>query len=224
MAWSSGIPGLLGVDPSQVARTVIFMSCRPVAPDIEHALRSTSLDPRNKSQIFAVAPGSGINSQSLPDVTQEAVIVVSPQDMALIFGPTLWRKGFLPPDASHAVPTPPPVGSSGNRSTPGISATRSFSTSIWRMAHSGLQGASSPLFRRVILPISVYRTQPCLFRLASNVVGAVPRWFRLSVRGTSSSRPRMLRSAAVVLGFAGIRGFIVSSLNSVPHAPSVLGL
>jgi len=132
------------------------MSCRPVAPDIEHALRPTPVVDRNK-----VAPSSDINPVSLPDVTEDAVIVVSPEDMVRIFGPTLWRKGFLPflpSDASHAFPPPPSV---GNRPTPTIVATRSFSTRIWRTAHSGLRGAPSPLFRRVVLP-ALYGMSPYL--------------------------------------------------------------
>jgi len=176
-----------------------------MAPDIEHALRSTPVVDGNK-----VAPSSDIHPQSLPDVAQQRVIVVSPQDMARIFGPTLWRKGFLPmhpSDASPALPAPPPVGSSGNRPTPTIAATRSFSTRIWRTAHSGFQGAPSRLFHRVVLPVFVYGMPPYLIRHASNSVGAVPRWIRSSVRFTSSLRSPMLRSA-IVLGFGGIRGCI----------------
>jgi len=189
------------------------MSCRPVTPDIEHALRPASLVDRDRLKPFTVASGSDINAQALPDVAQESVIVVSPQDMRLVFGPTLWRKGFLPilsSDASHASPAAP-VNFRSSSLPSGIAATRSFSTCIWRTTHFGavVRGASLPLFCRVTLRASVYG--PCRIRPASNLFGAVPRWFRSSLRCTGFPRSPTSRFA-IVLGFAGIRGYTGRSL------------
>jgi len=191
------------------------MSCRTVAPDIEHALRPASLVDRDKLKPVTAASGSNMNAQALPDVVQESVIVVSPQDMPLVFGPTLWRKGFLPilsSDASHASPAAP-VNFRGSSVPSSIAATRSFSTCIWRTAHSGavVQGASFPLFCRVVLPASMYGLRPCRIRPASNLFGAVPRWFRSSLRCTGFPRSPTSRFA-IVLGFAGIRGYTGRSL------------
>jgi len=176
------------------------MSCRLVSPGVENALRGVSVVDRDKLQTGTVVA----NSDSNADVAQKSVIVVSPQDMPQLFGPTLWRKGFLPifpSDESQA--SPAPVGSG----SPAFSTARSFSTCIRRMARSGaagvLQGASLPLFRRATLAVSAHGMQPCVItRLAS-----VPRWFRSSF---SSTRTPILRSA-IVLGSAGIRAVIGQS-------------
>ena len=167
------------------------MSCRLVSPGVENALRGISVVDRDKLQTGTVVADGDSNA----DVAHESVIVVSPQDMPHVFGPTLWRKGFFPifhSDESQASPAPVESGS------PAFSTTRSFSsTCMRRMARSGaagvLQGASLPLFRRATLAVSAHGMQPCVItRLAS-----VPRWFRSSF---SSTRTPILRSA-VVLGW-----------------------
>jgi len=182
------------------------MSCRPVTLGLEVALRGTSAVDREKRQTSTVAA----DSDSKLDPAKESVIVVSPQDMPLIFGPTLWRKGFLPvfpSDASRMSPAPV------ESSSPTFSTTRSFSTRIRRIVRYGavevLHCTSLPLFRRVTVPVSVYGMQPCPIGL-----GGAPRWFRSSLRCTSFPRSSILRSA-VDVGSAGIRAFIGRSLFPV---------
>jgi len=179
------------------------MTCRDVTPGVEQALRGAPAVDRNKLQAGTVAA----DSESNPDLPRESVIVLSPQDMPLIFGRTLWRKGFLPifsSDASQVSPAP------GESHRPAFSAVRSFSTCIRQMARSGavdvLHSTSLPLLRRVTVPASSYGMQPCAVG-----PGSVPRWFRSSLRSTGFPRTSILQSA-IILGSAGIRACIGGSL------------
>ena len=173
------------------------MSCRPLSADIEPALCPSS----SVNDLEATAaPATDIDARSSSDPAELAVIVVSPDDMQHLFGPTLWRMGFLPiwpSDAAHASPAPVHSGAPA--------ATRSFSTYVWRKVHSGHGSIAAPLSQsRGIRPLTL--PMHCHIRPSpSTTVGSISRAFR-SYASSSARLTRTILRSVFILGPAAFRG------------------
>jgi len=173
------------------------MSCRPVSAEIEPSLHPSS------PVIVRDSPAAPVSDTDL-DPAKQAVVVVSPQDMQRLFGPTLWRKGFLPISPPGAPQASPAAAQSGIPA-----ATRSFSTFVRGVVRSASvsQGASLPR----IVPSTLrqlHGTQLCPVRLSpSTMVGAIPGGFR-SCAPAGSTRTAVLRSAFLrgTVAFWGLVG------------------